>query len=313
MRSFIAFVTTTASPVCVTEHGIADFAVVWTYGYNWAAFQRCPTPESACAWILPFVEMSFLLTYPSVPLTLVILLLLVGNWFRTNGDRKTENMLAVTAIAIPATGVAEWAADQLSRLRPWKYDLFIYHFDSVIHQPSFAAGRLVAEHGWLRGVVSVSYELMPISMVAAFAFYNWKRNLEGLRQLLWAFLFNIAFAVPIYLLIPVCGPAFAFPGFPVPPSHVNPALVLIHAAPNGVPSVHMSTALLVLYFLWRSPYRLPAILFAVLTAFSTLGSGQHYGFDLLCAVPYSACIYWLSSVAVRLHKQRQALLQTIAR
>jgi len=74
----------------------------------------------------------------------------------------------------------------------------------------------------------------------------------------------------------------------------------ISAAPNGVPSVHTSTALLVLYFLrhWRFGMVAGSV-FLGLTVLATLGSGQHYFFDLLCALPYSALILWLGSRSER--------------
>jgi membrane-associated phospholipid phosphatase len=69
----------------------------------------------------------------------------------------------------------------------------------------------------------------------------------------------------------------------------------ITAAPNGVPSVHASTALLVLWFSrsW-TPFFISGWIFLALTALATLGSGQHYLFDLFCAVPYAALVIWIS-------------------
>jgi membrane-associated phospholipid phosphatase len=58
--------------------------------------------------------------------------------------------------------------------------------------------------------------------------------------------------------------------------------------PNGIPSVHASTALLVLWFLRRWWWgRISGVVFLILTIFATLGSGEHYLFDLFCALRYA--------------------------
>jgi len=102
-------------------------------------------------------------------------------------------------------------------------------------------------------------------------------------------------AVPFYLLFPVCGPEFAFPHFPaLPPAPMVPHMVAIAAAPDGVPSVHTSTALLILWFLWRWPWgRVAGLVYLALIVLATMGGGQHYLFDLICAIPYTAAILWV--------------------
>ena len=103
---------------------------------------------------------------------------------------------------------------------------------------------------------------------------------------------NFVAIVPLYLLFPVCGPGYAFPALPGP-LLAHP--FLLHAAPNGVPSGHTSSALLILALLWPWKWaRLFGFLFLGLTVFATLGSGQHYFFDLLCAVPYAAGVLYLT-------------------
>ena len=63
------------------------------------------------------------------------------------------------------------------------------------------------------------------------------------------FLLSLAFSVPFYLLCPVCGPAYAFPGFPaLPAGPIVPHPILLDAPAKGVPSIHFSTALLVLWY-----------------------------------------------------------------
>lgn len=71
-------------------------------------------------------------------------------------------------------------------------------------------------------------------------------------------------------------------------------MLQINAAPNGVPSVHMSTALLVVWFSRKSRAGLAiASVYLLLIVVATLASGQHYAVDLLAAVPYASGIVWL--------------------
>jgi hypothetical protein len=189
--------------------------------------------------------------YPSVACVAALVPLLAARWYFVPLDRKrTEWVLVVTALAVPLCAAAEAIANALSRIRPLKYDLFIYRIDALFGQPSFVVGRAVAQHLPLRILVSVSYGALPIAMVGVFAVTLWLRSEFEALQALRTFALNLIAAVPLYLLCPVCGPLFAFAGFPfIQPAQLTPHPILINAAPNGVPSVHASTALLILWFL----------------------------------------------------------------
>lgn len=206
--------------------------------------------------------------------------------------------------------MAEGIAKLLSDLRPLKYDLFVYKFDRLFGEPSFAIGRTVNHHEALILLVSVSYGLLPIGMLAVFGVYLWLKSENDCIQILTTFVLNLFAAVPFYLLFPVCGPAFAFRGFPFTEPRVSPRMLALNAAPNGVPSVHTSTALLILWFLWDWRWgRILGIIFLVLTILATLGSGQHYVFDLICALPYAAIVYFVSH---RLVQSKSACAQIVA-
>jgi membrane-associated phospholipid phosphatase len=132
-------------------------------------------------------------------------------------------------------------------------------------------------------------------------FYIWLASEAETALLARAFFLNLFLAVPFYLAIPVCGPAFAYPAvwktFPLHLPNDSPRhMIPIDAAPNGIPSVHMATALLIFWFLrrwwWGS---LVGFGFVLLTILSTLGLGQHYLFDLICAIPYAVLVYLLAT------------------
>ncbi len=258
--------------------------------------------------------MNFLIAYPSVAVAAVLIVGTAVRLFLVPTDRKrTEWLLAVLAIALPADVIAEGTAGALSRLRPLKYDEFVYRIDGLFGQPSFVLGRLVEQHKSLVMLVSVSYGLLPMVIVVVFATYLWRRTEAESLRVLWAFALNLFAAVPLYLLFPVCGPRFAFLNFPDHALLVGtPHLLTIAAAPNGVPSVHTSSALLILWFLrpWRWGRYFGAA-FLALTVLATLGSGQHYLFDLLTAVPYAAAVVWFTCGRLHIPYSQNSAIQLV--
>lgn len=248
--------------------------------------------------------LAFAVIYPEVPIALLLVLFASARWFTVSADReRTEWLLAMSALAIPATMLAEGAAKWLSRLRPLKYDLYIYRIDSIFGQPSFRLGSIAYRHLWIQAVMSATYGFLSVAIVGTFVAYLYLASKSETIQVAKAFIVNLFAAVPIYLLIPVCGPALAFPHFPKMPEFGSPHPIALAAAPNGVPSVHTSTALLVMFFLWRWKWGRPVgVAFLLLTIAATLGSGQHYGFDLFCAVPYAwvvwSAAHWKANAAV---------------
>ncbi len=95
-------------------------------------------------------------------------------------------------------------------------------------------------------------------------------------------------AVPFYLLFPAVGPL-----------HIGAP----NAHRNCLPSLHITWAIL----LWRAAkpgWKSWAMaLFVLLTAISTLTTGEHYLIDLIVALPYAAC--W--SLAIRRKPEAQNL------
>jgi Zn-dependent protease with chaperone function len=86
----------------------------------------------------------FLALYPSVALGAILILGSVARWFIVPTDqRRTEYVLVAAIFTMLLSFVAQMIANSMSRLRPLKYDLFIYRFDAVFGQPSFALGRFV--------------------------------------------------------------------------------------------------------------------------------------------------------------------------
>jgi PAP2 superfamily len=198
------------------------------------------------------------------------------------------------------------AADAEGRWISARYDLFVYAWDRGMGwgEPAFRLGRLLGST-WGLWTLSFAYGLLGIAVAAILMAYAWKPLPEA-REVMAAVLVNFLLAPLFYAAFPVSGPRFAFASFPAMPGVVIPHVLHFHAAPNGVPSVHCSTALLVWWYSrrWRvGSFAAGAHLALVIV--STLASGQHYLFDLLVAVPYAAGAVLLG----RLFRPEQATLK----
>jgi len=248
---------------------------------------------------------AFVVIYPSLLGVLFALLFSFARYFAVPKDQKrTEWFIIAAALAIPANIAAEAVTKWISILRPLKYDLYIFHIDGLLgFQPSFSIGRLTSSHLWLEMLASFGYGALSLAMLAVFAAYLWRRPQAQAIALFKTFALNLCASLPIYLLIPVSGPQFAFQQFPTVIPHVVAHPIFLSTPPNGIPSVHFSTALLIAWYArhWLLG-RLLGIVYVVIMGIATLGSGQHYLVDLLLAIPYAIAVYRVcnpGSAAVR--------------
>jgi hypothetical protein len=242
--------------------------------------------------------MLFLVLSPGVAVGFLLVLAILLRWslVPSPSERKRcEYLLLVTIFSALLSSFAQAIANRLSVLCPLKYDLYLYRMDALLDEPSFALGRLVAPHLWLQLVLQAAYGLLPVAVTSLLGVYIWKREAEWVT-VLKTLLLNLLLAPVFYMLLPVCGPVYAFPTFPQAQSLVVPHLIALSAAPNGMPSIHTSTALLLLWFgrHWLLG-RWLGCLYLVLIIAATLAGGQHYLMDLLAAVPYAAAMGWVGS------------------
>lgn len=114
--------------------------------------------------------------------------------------------------------------------------------------------------------------------------------------MVYSVLFAEVIGVATYSLFPVCGPRYVFQSsFPdrFLSSEMAQRLILERIpiepsfARNGVPSLHLTWALLVLYNSRSRLGRISTALFALATLYATLATGEHYVSDLIFALPLS--------------------------
>jgi PAP2 superfamily protein len=225
-------------------------------------------------------------------------------WFTVPVDRKrTEKLFLVGVLGIVAEAVNVNGIRFLAAWCPYKYDLYLYGLDvNVFHAPGFVIGRFLNKHILLKMVVVAVYNNVTVFMLVAFMANLYLRNEENAKDVFVAFILNPILAILLYVTFPVAGPVYAFgANFPIATPPVGqPHLLRLNAVPNGVPSVHVSIALMVLWYLrywWWG--RIIGVTFLALTVLATLGLGEHYLIDLIAAIPYAALVIYLSSIPLR--------------
>ena len=214
-------------------------------------------------------------------------------------SRRLLHLFVVSVWWLPLTTVTCWLFLQICRISTERYDLYFYEADRFVFgvEPAFLVGQFLADHPWINSLARLDYDgSVYVTMALVLAMFL----LESLRdayRFLIATLATPVFAIPCYWLLPACGPRYAFADFPNPASSVTPHILNIaNRPPNCLPSAHEASAILVLVFLWRwRTGRIVGLLHLVLTSVATLGIGEHYGLDLLCAIPFIIGLLQLSS------------------
>jgi hypothetical protein len=178
-------------------------------------------------------------------------------------------------------------------------DPILLSFDgSLGGQPSLWAARLCQTAAWLMALCQLTYTTLPMWLAALSAMQYRKR---GTSTLMSAFVIAGLLGSALYYAFPAAGPRYLLgTGFPftAPELSAEPASIA-PAFLNAMPSLHMAWVVLLWINARVYSERLGRVyaVFCVLTAFATLGLGEHYLVDLVAAVP-------LAVLAQRLAEQR---------
>ena len=203
-----------------------------------------------------------------------------------------------------ASNMLEWT----SRAHPKTLDLYLLSFDGSLRvQLAFGAGQLYARFPALHVGALIAYIglAVPITTIYAGRLVRFK---EGAFPAMLAFLITGPVGILFYNLFPAAGPHNIFgPNFPFHPLPIAdlPRLFLepvaFPGARNAMPSLHLAWTLLAWWYSrglsWAD--RFVAFAFLALTAFATLGTGEHWFIDLVVAFPFallmcSLCTYQVS-------------------
>ena len=168
-------------------------------------------------------------------------------------------------------------------------DAIVLHFT-----PRTVDARMLAlDHRWFFSISTATWHWAQTHLLVGDFFYFIYLSLpcvvvlilvdldaKNCWRLVLVLLMTSICAVPFYLLFPAVGPL-----------HIGAP----NAHRNCLPSLHLTWAIV----LWRAAKpgweSWAMALFVLLTAISTLTTGEHYLIDLITALPYAAC----SSLAIR--------------
>jgi hypothetical protein len=179
------------------------------------------------------------------------------------------------------------------QMAPHKLDAFLYVLDlKLTALPISFVFAGTNANVQFASVERFVYYLLPFATTAAYAAHA-RINRGFAAPVLIVFTANLLVGYALYLFYPASGPVYAFPGsFPhAPPADLKLAPMTIDAPANAMPSLHVSSALLIWWSAsrWRWASR-TAFGYLVLTILATMGLGEHYLIDLVVAVPYALFI-----------------------
>jgi hypothetical protein len=168
---------------------------------------------------------------------------------------------------------------------PLKYDYFLQALDQTLGLTAFMVARHLAE--WHKAVLFAIYQSLSLAMIAWYTLHLILKN-GNPRQLLYSYLLTYFLGPSLYLIVPACGPRHAFGvAFPWGQPSVGLMLTPLNYWPNAMPSLHVATALLLLFFSARNAVlRAVAWVYLAGTILGTLAF-EHYVIDLVVAVPYA--------------------------
>jgi hypothetical protein len=190
---------------------------------------------------------------------------------------------------------------------PKAFDLYLYSFDgSLRFQPSFFMGMLYFKWPHFHWVSILFYMGIPIVCTAVYGEYL-VRNKKESFSVLGAFLLSGPIGIVFYNFFPALGPIYLFKSdFPLHSLSTNELMhlhlepIALFGFPNAMPSLHMTWALLGLWYSRGAAWwvRLIANVFLVFTILSTLGTGEHYLVDLVVAFPFALMVYGIFALSV---------------
>jgi hypothetical protein len=173
---------------------------------------------------------------------------------------------------------------------PLKFDFFLLLIDKSLGVSAFSlASRLSAGE---QAVLFAVYQSLLGLMILWYGLLLCSKNGRA-RPFLIASILTFVAGPCLYLIVPARGPRHAFGGlFPYGDPVVSPVLIKLDGWPNAMPSLHVATALLFVFFAGRTlTLRAAAWAFLAGTVLSTLAF-EHYVIDLVVAAPFACFVTW---------------------
>jgi hypothetical protein len=183
--------------------------------------------------------------------------------------------------------ISEWIMNSEAAASPWKFDYSLQCIDQALGITAFEVARNLGRHPERLFAV---YATLGHCMMLWYGL-NLMLKKGRPKPLLFSYLIAYGLAPLFYLVLPAYGPRHAFKSvFPLGNPHVAPVLVYLPGWPNAIPSLHLATAILLVYFSAQNRFmRAFAWVYLAGTAAATLAF-EHYVIDLVVAVPYACFV-----------------------
>jgi hypothetical protein len=199
--------------------------------------------------------------------------------------KEVSKALVLIAGFLLVSPLLDWVMEFESSHFGLKFDYYLFHIDDCLGITAFTVARWFDEPQ--RVALLKLYESLTMAMVGWYAWHLRKR--DGMPALLLTvYIIMYALAPVLYTIVPGRGPRHAFPGY-FPNGHPEVGITLVHLAgwPNAMPSLHVSTALVLVLFAGRNKFgRLFAWTYLTGTIAATLAL-EHYMIDLIVALPFT--------------------------
>jgi hypothetical protein len=230
---------------------------------------------------------SFISAVTSPAVLWMFAILGLGLWMllRPQGKEAPKILLLILVFAFEPFSSAVMNAE--NRSFPLKFDYFLYAIDKSLGLSAFWVARLLSESH--RSVLFMVYQSLTAAMITWYG-VNLSRRDGRPAGLLIAYLVTFGLGPCLYLIVPACGPRHAFgSAFPAGNPNVSLLPVPLNYWPNAIPSLHVATALLFVFFSGTNRLlRALAWLYLTATVAATLAF-EHYVIDLVVAVPFACC------------------------
>lgn len=179
-----------------------------------------------------------------------------------------------------------------SHLYPVKYDYVLQTIDESLGLTAFQVARLFND--WERTILIATYESLGAAMVGWYGIFVVIRPQKS-RSLFYGYLILYVAGAALYGIVPAMGPRYAFSTtFPVGQPIFVCAPLALHGYPNAIPSLHMATAVLLVFFNNRNRWLLGAACVFLLGTIGATLALEHYVIDLIVAVPFSCFAFQLA-------------------
>ena len=234
----------------------------------------------------------------------VLMLFLSAIWMLRDQKDKTRPLLVFAlAVNLVYGYLFTILMGEEGSLLPWKYDHILWHIEQSFGLQ--AASIALPFQGIWRTPLSILYSMM-IPMMILWLFITRHSKLNG--RLVLAYVAELVGGPLLYIILPACGPLYAFGASWMHPPPVAAERVRLIGIPNAFPSLHVATAFVLLLLAPGKLWKTVAFAFLALTCLATLSTGEHYVIDLVPGLAFGA---FAAAVGSKDIKQASLFLSTV--